>query len=305
MKELLIKGHEGKNLYTYIWEDVKTVKGILQLVHGSCEHSKRYDEFAKFLNANGWVVISNDHRGHGKTADLNNNELGYFADKDGWDILVKDLKKVNDYIKQNYKNQNIVMLGHSMGSFLARSYAIDFSETIQGLILSGTAWQSNLALKFGRKIAISRQKKYGSKNIDKFIWNLSYKKFNKKFNEKSSTGMEWLSIDENNVKKFIEDPLCGQIFTTSAFKDLFEGLIYIQNNKNIKKIRKDLPIILVSGSNDPVGNYSKSVKKTYKKFKKAKLNTKLKLYENLRHEILFDINKKEIFVDTLSFLNSI
>ncbi|WP_342258838.1 alpha/beta fold hydrolase [Spiroplasma endosymbiont of Dioctria linearis] len=305
MKEIELLSQDGKKIYTYIWDKVKEVKGVLQVVHGSCEHSKRYDEFANFLNKNNWVVISNDHRGHGKTADLKNQELGYFSDHNGWKILVDDLYLVNSFIKKNYSDKKIVMLGHSMGSFLARNYAIDYGLSIDGLILSGTAWESKLSLKFGIKVAKSRQKKYGPKNIDKFIWNLSYKKFNKKFNKGGNTGNEWLSIDSANVKSFNEDPLCGQIFTTSAFKDLFMGLLYIQNKKNILKIRKDLPIILVSGSDDPVGNYGKKVIKTYKKFKKAKLNVEMKIYENLRHEILFDIDKELIFKDTLNFLSKI
>ncbi|QHX36976.1 alpha/beta fold hydrolase [Spiroplasma sp. BIUS-1] len=305
MKEIKIKAKDGKKLHTYIWDEVKNPKGIVQLVHGSCEHSKRYDEFAKYLNANGWIVISNDHRGHGKTANIENDELGYFANEDGWKLLVTDLKLINEYIKENYKVEKTVMMGHSMGSFLARNYAIDYSESIDGLVLSGTAWESNLSLKFGRRVAIARQRKYGAKNVDDFIWNLSYKKFNKKFNDEGNTGSEWLSVDEKNVDKFVKDPLCGQVFTTSAFKDLFEGLIYIQKSKNIKKIRKDLPIILVSGTNDPVGGYGKTVKKTYKKFKKANLKVKIKLYESLRHEILFDIKKDLIFADTLRFLNQV
>ncbi|ALD66796.1 lysophospholipase [Spiroplasma cantharicola] len=305
MKELELFAQDGKKIHTYIWDDVKEVKGILQLVHGSCEHSKRYNDFAKFLNDNHWIVISNDHRGHGKTADLEKQELGYFADENGWKILVDDLFLINNYIKKNYSNKKIVMLGHSMGSFLARSYAIDYGETIEGLVLSGTAWESKLSLKFGVRVAKSRQKKFGAKNIDQFIWNLSYKKFNKKFNKEGNTGSEWLSIDKDNVRKFIEDPLCGQVFTTSAFKDLFEGLLYIQNKKSISNMRKDLPIILVSGSNDPVGQYGKKVIKTYKKFKKAKLKVGLKIYENLRHEILFDIDKELVAQDTLKFLNAI
>ncbi|AUM62960.1 alpha/beta fold hydrolase [Spiroplasma monobiae] len=305
MKEIKLKANDGKELHTYIWDEVINLKGILQLVHGSCEHSKRYDEFARFLNTNGWIVIANDHRGHGKTANLEKDELGYFADENGWSILVQDLKVINDYVKETYKNKKIVMMGHSMGSFLARHYAIDYSNTINGLVLSGTAWESNLSLRFGRRIAIARQRRYGAKNVDDFIWNLSYKKFNKKFDKPDSTGSEWLSVDKKNVTKFVKDPLCGQVFTTSAFKDLFEGLLYIQKSKNIKKIGNDLPIILVSGSNDPVGGYGKTVKKTFKKFKKAKLKVRIKLYESLRHEILFDIKKETIFSDTLKFLNQI
>ncbi|AGR42444.1 alpha/beta fold hydrolase [Spiroplasma diminutum] len=303
MNEIILKANDGKEIYTYIWDKVKNPIGVLQIVHGSCEHSKRYEDFAKFLNENGWIVVSNDHRGHGKTANLEKNELGYFSKHDGWKIVVSDLKLINDYIHKNYKNLKVIMLGHSMGSFLARNYAIDHSETIDKLILSGTAWQSTISLKIGVKTAKFRQKKYGHKNIDQFIWNLSYKNFNKKFKLEGETGCEWLSIDKENVRKFVEDPLCGQIFTTSAFKDLFKGLLYIQKIANIKKIRKDLPILLASGNNDPVGNFGKSVKKTFKKFKKVHLDVTIKLYENLRHEILFDITKEEIYNDTLNFLN--
>lgn len=304
MKEIQLKSFDKKELHLYIWDEVSECKGILQLVHGSCEHAKRYDAFAKFLNKNGWVVIANDHRGHGKTADLSANELGYFADEDGWNIIIKDLKVVNDYIREKYQDKKIIMLGHSMGSFMARTYLIDYAESIDGCILSGTAWHAKFVLKFGMKVARKNQKKYGAKYIDMFVWKQSYKPLNKKFKREGAAGCEWLSLDQDNVKAFTQDKLCGQIFTSSAFKDMFSGILYNQSKNNIKKMDKEMPILLVAGDNDPVGNYGKGVVKTYKAFKNNKCNVQMKLYKNLRHEILFDISKGEVEADTLNFLNS-
>ncbi|AGR40876.1 alpha/beta fold hydrolase [Spiroplasma taiwanense] len=305
MKETTIESFDGKEISLRIWDQVEEVKGIIQLVHGSCEHSLRYNNFANFMNDQGWIVIGSDHRGHGKTANLENKELGYFSDNDGWNTIIKDLKEVNNFIKSNFTNTKIVMLGHSMGSFMARNYIIDFGNTIDGCILSGTSWYSKTLLKFSKLIASKRQSFYGSKNIDKFIWKLSYQKFNNKFKKEGITGVEWLSIDKNNVENFVNDPLCWFIFTTSAFKDLFTGLLFIQKKANIKKIRKDLKILLISGKDDPVGNFSKKVKKTYRIFKNKKLDVKIKLYDKLRHEILFDLSKEQVYIDILEFLKKL
>ncbi|ARU91468.1 lysophospholipase [Spiroplasma clarkii] len=184
MKEIKIKSFDEKELHTSLWDDVEKPVGVLQLVHGSCEHAFRYNDFASTLNKNGWIVVANDHRGHGKTADLANNELGYLADDDGWNTIIHDLKIVNDFIKKTYPNLKIVMLGHSMGSFMARTYLIDYPETLSGCVLSGTAWHSKFVLKFGTNVAKKNQKKFGPKHIDKYIWKLSYRPLNKKFKKK-------------------------------------------------------------------------------------------------------------------------
>lgn len=305
METCILKGYKNKDLQLYIWKDVSSPKGVLQLVHGSCEHSLRYNDFAKYLNSIGWIVIANDHRGHGKTANVEDNELGYFSDDEGWNIIIEDLKYVNNYIKSNYANLDIVMFGHSMGSFMSRTFIIKYPTLLEGVILSGTGWQNNFLLNIAIRLAKRNQKKYGSKNIDKKIWNLSYKKLNKRYSKSNSNGVEWLSSVEDVQSNFLNDPLCGQIFTSSAFRDMFEGIKFIQNKTNISKVSKNLPILLLSGKDDPVGNYTKSVNKTYKVFINNSLKVEMKLYDKMRHEILNEVNKEQVYEDINNFLSKI
>jgi alpha-beta hydrolase superfamily lysophospholipase len=305
MQEMKLKSFDGKQLQTYVWDDVKKPIGVIQLVHGSCEHSLRYREFAAFFNANGYIVVAHDHRGHGQTADLTQNELGYFSDENGWDMITDDLLTINDYIRTTFKNLKIIMFSHSMGTFIARTFVAKYHNRIDGLILSGTARQSRAALKFGVWFSKRSQKKHGPKYIDKTIFNLSYAPLNKKFKFKGATGSEWIQNDQANVAAFVADPLCGFIFTNSAYKDLFTGLLFIQKKANIQAIETDLPILFASGAQDSVGNFKKGVKKTYNKFKKAGLDVTLTFYEKSRHEIGFDIEKEQVLHDWLAFANQI
>ncbi|WP_267893795.1 alpha/beta hydrolase [Mesoplasma florum] len=148
MKERIINSLDDNKISIYIWDEVKNPKAIIQLVHGSCEHSLRYKEFAKKMNDNQIIVISSDHRGHGKTALLNNKPLGYFSKNNGWNIIISDLKQVNSFIKNQYMNLPIIMLGHSMGSFMARTYMIDYPNTVDAYVISGTAWHNKALLIF-------------------------------------------------------------------------------------------------------------------------------------------------------------
>lgn len=295
---------DGTKLHMYEWKPTnnKNAKGVIQLVHGSAEHAKRYDEFANYMNENGYIVIADDHRGHGKTAK-NKEDLGFFAEENGWETIIDDLAEITTLIKTTYPNLPIVMLGHSMGSFMERHYIIKYGENLKAAVICGTAYQPQMLLKFSKMIAKYHQKKLGPKEKDQMVYNLSYARFNKRFNKEGATGVEWISTDKKVQKKFKDDPLTGQVFSTSAFKDMFTGLMFIHKTKNIKKGPKDLPIFFISGEDDPVGNFGKGVKKVYKKFKKHHTNVSLKLYPHARHEILNEPIKDEVFQDILIFYN--
>ncbi|MCL6428985.1 Monoacylglycerol lipase [Spiroplasma sp. JKS002669] len=295
---------DGIKLHMYQWKpkNLKNVKGVVQLVHGSAEHAKRYDDFANYLVENDYIVIADDHRGHGKTAQ-SKEDLGFFAEEDGWEKIIDDLYEVTSYIKKAYPNQPIVIFGHSMGSFMVRHYLIKYGANIKAAVICGTAFHKKLLLKLSIKIAKHNQKKLGSKAKDQKIYNLSYAKFGKRFKDEGKTGTEWLSTDKKVQKAFQDDPLSGQVFSTSAFKDMFTGLLFINNKKNIQKAPKDLPILLISGQDDPVGNFGKGVKKVYKLFKKHHTNVNIKLYRNARHEILNEPIKTEVYQDILNFYN--
>lgn len=297
-KELVTK--DNLKLHIYCWDNVQQARGIIQLVHGSCEYALRYNEFAQFLNNNGFIVIASDHRGHGRTA-LNKGELGVFAKKNGWKLIIEDLKLINDDITTQYPNLPIIMLGHSMGSFMARHYAILYSSTIVALIASGTAHINRGLLWILRILAIVDQSLIGYKSKDYFINKLSYATFNKKFKNDGSTGNEWLTRESEIIKQFTANPLCGEIFSTSAFKDLFTGLLFITKKVNIFKTRKDLPILFLAGKMDPVGGFTKQVTKCYQIYHDFGYNIRVKLYPKMRHEILNEIGKEEVYQDILKF----
>jgi alpha-beta hydrolase superfamily lysophospholipase len=301
-KEFDINAQDGKRLHMYKWEDTENIKGVVQIVHGSCEHAGRYEDFCKFLNSRGYVVYANDHRGHGKTED-NIENLGFFDEEMGWEKLVGDLKLVNEIIHRENPGKKVIMLGHSMGSFLARHYAVLHGDTIDAFILSGTAHNPRLLLRFGIFASNVEIKRKGPKFRSRFIYRMSYDSFNKCFKQ-ARTKCDWLSTDQEEVDKFMADDRCGFIFTAAAFKDMFRGLLFITDHKNILKMRKDLPVLIVSGKDDPVGGMGKMVKKTYDVFAHVGImDLTLKLYEEMRHEIFNELEKMKVFEDTVDWID--
>ena len=297
------KARDGKMIALYRWEpdDKSNIKGLIQLIHGSCEHSGRYRAFSEFLNENGYVVYSNDHRGHGLTA-VQESELGFIGENDGWKSLVDDVLEINKILRGDYPNLPVFMIGHSMGSFIARHYVTLYGDTIDGLVLSGTAHNNRLLLKFAIALADINIKLNGNRCRSKFINYLSYGAFNRKVSA-HRTKFDWICIDEKVVDDYIKDYHCGYIFTSNAFKEMFRGLYYITDYKNIKKTPVTLPILLISGKKDVVGNEGKMVYKCYEKYKEAGIkNISIKLYENMRHEILNEIGKEEVYEDILNWI---
>lgn len=304
-KEWKQKLRDGSELQMYEWKPAKdkNIKGIVQLVHGSAEHSLRYEAFAEFLVANNYAVVAEDHRGHGKTATCL-EDLGFFAEKEGWKKIIDDLYEVTTYIKDCYPNKPIVMFGHSMGSFMVRHYAIKYGTNIAALVICGTAHYPKLLLKISLKMAKIGQKIKGPKAKANFIFRLSYIPLNARYKNEGNLGSEWLSTDKTVQKAFLNDPLTGQIFSTSAFKDMFTGLLFITNIKNIKLTPNNLPLLFIAGQDDSVGKYGKTVLKTVKLYKKSGKNVKFKLYPNARHEILNEPIKQEVYQDILNFYNN-
>ena len=301
-KEITLEASDKHSIPVYQWAcEEHEVKGVVQLVHGSCEYATRYNVFAKFLMTRGYIVYANDHRGHGKSVN-SMEELGYFKDKDGWKMIIEDTYVLTQYIRQNHPNKKIILLGHSMGSFIARHYAIEYGSTIDALILSGTAHYSNLELKLGHLIATKDVKGGKAHNRNKVIDTLSYSSFHRQF-RKEKDSFSWLTRDKQIRDDARKDEYFGFKFTSGAFKDMFEGLMVITNENEMAKMPKELPIYILSGANDPVGKNGRMVKKTYELFKKNGMkNVTLKLYPNMRHEILNEIGKEEVYKDILEWI---
>ncbi len=301
----IIESTDKIRIFIYRWlpSMSKPIKCVIQISHGMAEHAERYRNFAKYLNSHGIGVYANDHRGHGKTAG-NLRNVGYFADKSGWDLVVRDMFQLTERIKKTHPEVPILILGHSMGSFLLRDYISRNECSIDGAILSGTAGDPGIMGYMGIIIAKVSCLLKGNKTPNKLLDKLSFGSFNNYF-KPARTKFDWLSRDEDIVDKYIKDEYCGSIFSSGFFLDLFKGIRKVNTKKCINNINKDLPVLFFSGDKDPVGDFSKGVLKTLKLFKKNGIkNVDHKLYKNGRHEMLNEINKDQVYLDVYNWIIS-
>jgi len=291
-------------LHTIIWEPENEVEMVLQISHGMCEYVDRYDEFARFLAEHGILVVGNDHLGHGLTA-RNKEELGYFHEGDGSKVVVDDLHEITKEFKSRYQNVPYVLFGHSMGSFMARRYLMTYGKELDGAIIMGTGSQPKSAL-LGGRMALALVKMFkGTKHRSKLLDQLSFGTYNKRV-KNLRTDKDWLSVNEANVDAYLKDEYCSFSFTQNGFKTIINAVTFVQDEDNIAKIPKDLPVLFVAGEEDPVGQYGKGVVKAYKKFKEHGMkNVKIRLYPEIRHEILNEENRQEVFEDILKWLKRI
>lgn len=294
----------GKKVYAKKWFDIniKKYKAIIQLVHGMEEHIGRYDEFASFLSNNGFIVVGHDHLGHGKTSNTD-SELGFFTDKNGWFYLVEDIHILQNKMKQEYSDIPYIIMGHSMGSLLTRTYVTLYNEDkLNGIIIIGTSGQKVglFTAKFLAKlIMIFKGKKYKSKMLASLVTG----SFNRQF-KPNKTQVDWTTSDSKVIEEHIKDTNPNCKFTVSAYYELFRGSIYLNKKKNIKKT-PNIPILIFSGDKDPVGENGKGVKRVYKMLKNTgKQDVTLKLFENGRHEMLNEVNRKEVFNFVLNWIKS-
>ena len=273
---------------------------VLQFCHGMAEHSKRYISFGEFLALNGIAFCICDHIGHGDSIN-NEDDLGYFAKKEGWRYLVDDAAKFTKILKEQFKDIPYFIAGHSMGSFVARSYISIYSELADGAIIMGTG-NATPIIASGKYIAALVGKVKGERYRSKLLDNLSFGSYTKRIKD-AKTKFDWLSRDEKNVDKYISDLKCGFIFTASGFKDVSSMMNFVSSKKWAGSVKKDLPVLLVAGESDPVGEYGKGVKKVYGMLKASGLkNASIKLYPNCRHELLNEINHQEIYKDIKNWI---
>ena len=271
------------------------------IVHGMAEHIERYETFMQTLADNGFAVFAHDHVGHGKSVE-SDFELGFIAYQKGYKILINDVDEVVKYGQKIYPSAKLVVMGHSMGSFIARLYARQYGDKLSGLIVMGTGG-SNPAAGAGIAVADVVKSVRGKKRISPFVNKLAFGKYNEKTEKK--TPFDWLSTNENEVKKYIEDRYSGFDFTSSAMSDLIRLNRY-SNKNDAYNVKKELNVFVVSGSEDPVGNYGKGPLEVCEKYRKAGVKSaNVKLYEGARHEILNDFVRDEVVNDILGFVSSL
>ncbi|MCH1624068.1 alpha/beta hydrolase [Ferdinandcohnia quinoae] len=290
-------------IYVRKWIAEEKPRAIVQIAHGMAEHIERYDEFAKVLVSKGIYVFGNDHRGHGKTAELN-KVSGYFSDEQGFEKVANDMYTLTSMIEKEYPDVPIFLFGHSMGSFLTRRYIQLHGSRLTGAIICGTGGDPGFIGKIGRLIARREAKKHGRITPSPKLNNLVFGNYNKVFRP-NRTEFDWLSRDKHEVDKYVEDPSCGGIFTTGFFNDLLEGLAVINDPKNLQLTPTDLPLFFISGSTDPVGNHTKGVLQAYQAYKRVGMkDISYKFYEGARHELLNETNKEEVYVDVIKWIQS-
>jgi alpha-beta hydrolase superfamily lysophospholipase len=264
------------------------------------EYANRYKDFAQAFTEKGYGVYINDMMGHGKSIS-SDDELGYLPEG-GFDAAVEDLHYITGKIKEEYPGTPIFLLGHSMGSFLAQSYICKFGKDIQGCVLSGTAGK-NSAAGMGAFLASVLKTIYGPKHRSKLLDNMSFGSYNNSF-KPNRTKFDWLSRNNEAVDKYVEDPLCGFICTNSFFLELTNGLKKLQAPAALMNVPKNLPIYIMGGDSDPVGQNTKSVLQLIKVYKDLEIkNIEYKFYKDGRHEMLNELNKEEAYEDIVDWLD--
>ena len=296
MSEQYLKANDNHLIYIKIWEAQKP-KAIIHILHGMREYINRYDEFAIFLVENGYTVIGHDHRGHGKS--MENNKTGYFSKKNGWNKVVNDVKIVNNFITDKYNNLDVFMLGHSMGSFILREYLYKFgsSSNIKGAIISGTGNPNALLVSFGYRLTYIIELFKGSLYKSKFVENLSFRGYDDHFKNKEVKN--WLTSDIQKYKDFKKYEYSFKLMPVIFYKDFYSGIKNIIKEKSFKI---NIPLFIISGSEDPVGNYGVDVKKVIEKYSKYTL-VENKLYNGFRHEVLNEVNRNVVYNDILNWIN--
>ena len=284
------------------WLPEGTPKAGLQIVHGIAEYVHRYNGFAEFLAENGIAVVGEDHLGHGKSVSEGAPHI-YFAKKDGWNKVVSDIHSLREICGEKFSGVPYFMMGHSMGSFLARTYLIKYPGDIDGAIIMGTAQQNGALVVGGKAAATIVGKLFGFDKPHDIITNLAFGGYTKKI-ENPRTSFDWLSVNEENVDRYIADPKCGEDATVGLFLDLLGGIEFIRKQENVDKMDVTKPVLFIAGEKDPIGDCGKGVKAAFETFDKAGVkDLTLKLYPDLRHEILNEDCRQEVYEYIFSWLN--
>lgn len=283
------------------WIPDGDVKAVLQISHGMSEYIERYRDFAVYMAQRGILVVGHDHLGHGETAP-SEKDYGYFAEENGNKILIADIHKVLRMTKKTYKNVPYILLGHSMGSFLARQYLCIHGEELDGAIICGTGYHSYPVARLGMRLAKSEALMHGWNYRSRLLWWMSFGSYNAKFRP-NRTEADWLCRDEDVVDAYIRDPKCGFAFTVNGYYNMFLGLSKIVQKGYLERMPKKLPVLFIAGDKDPVGSFGKGVRRVEKLFHEVGMqNVAAKLYPEDRHELLNELDKEQVYGDIVAWM---
>jgi alpha-beta hydrolase superfamily lysophospholipase len=295
--EIEIAAEAGHSIYATVWSPQGKPSRVIQIFHGLGEHRARYARFAACAVARGIAVIAHDHRGHGLEAD----EPGFFADHNGWQKLSDDGLRAHEHIGERFPETPIALLGHSMGSYVAQYFAMQYSERIQALILSASTWPDKAKIFPGRLIAKVESWRLSRHGKSTLLDKLGFGDFNRRF-EPARTELDWLSRDTAEVDAYIKDPLCGGPYSCGLWLDILGGLLSISSDKSLADISADLPILLTGGANDPVGGEVGIAKLAAHYRGAGHDNLNVKIYPEGRHEMFNETNRDEFTSDLLDWI---
>ena len=291
------------NIRARCWKPDIAPVGIVQLVHGIAEHVERYDDFAAFLNAQGYLVVAQDHMGHGKSGG-ENLARGYFYG--GWFSAVGDTYRLIQDTMQQYPDMPYILFGHSMGSFVARTILARYPDSgITGCIICGTGWMPDAVLAMGKSMGSIVAKLCGEEKPSKLLHNVMFGSYNNRV-EHPRTACDWLSRDSKVVDAYVADPNCGFIASAGLARDMLTGIQYIQKAETLNMMNRQTPVYFIAGNDDPVGNFGAGVLQAAEAFRNVGMESvSSKLYPLCRHEILNEINKEEVYQDIVKWIQSI
>ena len=299
MEEFYLQSNGGGKLHCAVWRTNQTPRAVVQLVHGIAEHIGRYDHFARYLAENGFIVAAEDHMGHGGSIG-EDGVKGYFSG--GWMTAVADVKLLCEHMKAEYPGLSYYILGHSMGSFLLRTYLYTYPGTINAAIISGTGWEPSAVIRAGLAACKLEQLRLGEKRTSPILTKLMFGSYNKPF-APVRTKDDWICSDPAVVDAYTADPLCGFDATIGLARDMLTGIEMNEMRENLLKMDKLLPLLFVSGGKDPVGGMSKGVLHCIDAFKRAGMRKiTIRIYPEGRHEMLNEVNRNEVYQDILNWL---
>ncbi len=285
-KEFTLFSHDRRTtLHGICWIPEGNVRAVVQLCHGMSEYIGRYRDFARYLAGKGILVVGHDHLGHGDSI-VSEKDYGYFAKKKGNRTLLRDIHSVYERTKKQYPDVPYFLFGHSMGSFLVRQYICRYGSGLDGAVICGTGQQPRVVLEAGVFLSGLEAMIMGWRHRSRLVWWLSFGNFNRRFHP-LRTESDWLCKNEETVDAFLEDPKCGIPFTLNGYFNMFRGMLKISDPRYLKNMPRSLPVLFISGEDDPVGNFGKGVRKVVSLFKETGMKqVECKLYKGLRHEIL-------------------
>lgn len=299
-----IHGTDNSSIFYRCWlpDQSDHIKAVVHIAHGMAEHSKRYERFAEQCVNHNIAVYAHDHRGHGHTGAK--DMLGHYGDHKGWQLILSDMNDMQTHIRKNHVATPIFSMGHSMGSFITQAYLFQYKPDIAGLILSGSNYSSPLKYWAARLIAKLEKLRKGPRYRSKLIDKLTFGSFNQRF-KPNQTNYDWLSSDLTEVRKYIEDPHCGFICTTQLWCDLLAGLSDISQSSSFKKLNPETPVLIFGGQEDPVGHFGSGLIALSRQYTEAGVkDVDLQIYSNGRHEMLNEMNREEVGLHIISWLES-